>query len=124
MGQLPDNTGNCWYHNQPAPGQAITSSPGNLPNCSDGKDPSSSMGTGDPANEGELAGCLLAIEAGAGYNPQLCPWFQVPPKPGSPGAKQQEAVQADRQRQAFLDYCSRNPTAGMCVPFVKPLGNL
>ena len=82
------------------------------------------MGTGDPANEGELAGCLLAIEAGAGYNPTLCPWFAQPPKPGSPGAKEQEATLAERQKQAFLDYCARNPTTGMCVPFVKPLGVL
>jgi hypothetical protein len=117
----PTNTGNCWYQNRPAPGAAITTSPSSLPGCSDGKDPSSSMGTGDPANEGELAACLLAIEAGAGYNPTLCPWFATPPKPGSAQAKEQAAA---RQRQAFLDYCARNPTAGMCVPFVKPLGNL
>jgi hypothetical protein len=82
------------------------------------------MGTGDPANEGELAGCLLAIESGAGYNPTLCPWFEKPPKPESKEAREQDAAQRERQRQAFLDYCGRNPTTAMCVPFVKPLGNL
>ena len=82
---FPDNTGNCWYRNQPAPGAAITTSPQLAARLRDGKDPSSSMGTGDAANEGELAGCLLAIESGQGYNPELCPWFTVPPKPGSSG---------------------------------------
>jgi hypothetical protein len=82
------------------------------------------MGTGDAGNEGELAGCLLAIESGQGYNPDLCPWFEQPPKPGSPGAREQEAAVKERQRQAFLDYCGRNPTNATCVPFVKPLGGL
>jgi hypothetical protein len=117
----PTNTGNCWYQNQGAPGASPSTSPSTLPNCSDGKDPGSSMGTGDPANEGELFSCLLAYESS---NQSLCPWFQTPPKPGTPGAREQEAAQRERQRQAFLEYCGRNPTTAMCVPFVKPLGNL
>jgi hypothetical protein len=120
----PTNTGNCWYQNRPAPGKAITTSPSPLPDCSDGQDPSQSMGTGDAANEGELAGCLLAIESGQGYNPDLCPWFEQPPKPGSEGARAQEEALSERQRQAFLDYCSRNRTTATCVPFVKPLGGM
>jgi hypothetical protein len=121
---FPNNTGNCWYKNQPAPGAKITTSPASLPDCADGTDPSSSMGTGDPQNEGELAGCLLAIESGAGYNPQLCPWFAVPPKPGSSAAREQQRVQGARERDAFLSYCSRNANTTICAPFVRPLGGL
>jgi hypothetical protein len=117
----PTNTGNCWYQNRPAPGASLTTSPSSLPNCSDGKDPSSSMGTGDPANEGELFGCLLAYETS---NQDLCPWFQTPPKPGTQAAREQEAALRERQRQAFLDYCARNATTALCVPFVKPLGDM
>jgi hypothetical protein len=120
----PTNTGNCWYQNRPAPGAEITTSPSPLPDCSDGRNPGSSMGTGDAANEGELAGCLLAIESGQGYNPDLCPWFEQPPKPGTSGAREQEAAVQERQKAAFLDYCSRNRTTATCVPFVKPLGGL
>jgi hypothetical protein len=120
----PTNTGNCWYQNRPAPGASITTSPSPLPDCSDGQNPSESMGTGDAGNEGELAGCLLAIESGQGYNPDLCPWFEQPPKPGTSGARAQEAALKERQRQAFLDYCSRNQATATCVPFVKPLGGM
>jgi hypothetical protein len=75
------NTDNCWYSNQPAPGKQIKTAPSNLPNCNNGTDPSSSVGTGpDPANEGELLGCFGAIQGG-GYDPTTCPWFVTPPKP-------------------------------------------
>src|SRR4051794_10554190 len=120
----PTNTGNCWYQNRPAPGATITTSPSPLPDCANGTNASSSMGTGDAGNEGELAGCLLAIESGQGYNPDLCPWFVTPPKPGSPGAREQEAAMKERQRQAFLAYCAQHQATATCTPFVKPLGGL
>ena len=78
---FPTNTGNCWYRNTAAPGRTVTTSPSNLPNCANGTDPSSSVGTGDPQNEGELTSCFAEIEAGQGYNPAGCPWFSTPPKP-------------------------------------------
>jgi hypothetical protein len=120
----PTNTGNCWYQNQPALGATITTSPSPLPDCSDGRNPSSSMGTGDPANEGELTGCLLAIETGQGYNPDLCPWFTEPPKPGTSGARAQDTDLRARQRDAFLAYCARNPSTPTCTPFTRPLGGM
>jgi hypothetical protein len=73
----PTNTGNCWYQNYPAPGKKITSSPASLPSCNNGKNPGSSMGTGDAQNEAELSTCLLDFETG-GHD---CPWFKKPPKP-------------------------------------------
>jgi hypothetical protein len=121
---FPSNTGNCWFGNTTPPGAAITSSPSSLPDCAGGKDPSSSMGTGDPANEGELAGCLLAIESGQGYNPDLCAWFVTPPKPGSPRAQSQAIALRDRQRRAFLSYCASNPATPTCAPFTRPLGGM
>ncbi len=78
---FPDNTGNCWYQNQPAPGRQITTSPDNLPNCDNGQNPSSSVGTGDAANEAELLNCTAAFESGS-FDPNgPCPWFKTPPKP-------------------------------------------
>jgi hypothetical protein len=80
----PSNTGNCWWGNVPAPGKTITSSPSNLPNCSNGTDPGSSMGTGSSANESELLSCFAAISgAGSWDSSSPCPWFVTPPKPGA-----------------------------------------
>ena len=98
----PTNTGNCWYQNTAAPGAPVTTSPANLPNCNNGTDPSTSIGTGDPANEAELTSCFAGITAGGGYNPAFCPWFAEPPKPMSANA----AARRARQLQALrlVDY--------------------
>jgi hypothetical protein len=80
---FPSNTGNCWYQNAPAPGKSITSSPSTLPDCSNGADPSMSMGTGDPGNESELTTCLGAVATGGYDSSTGCAWFTTPPKPGS-----------------------------------------
>ena len=77
----PSNTGNCWYQNIPAPGKAITSSPANLPDCSNGTNPGASAGTGDAANEAELGSCFAAFTTGD-YSGGSCQWFTTPPKPG------------------------------------------
>jgi hypothetical protein len=74
------NTGNCWFNNHPAAGKQITTDPEPLPNCNNGQDPGSSMGTGDMQNEGELFGCFAAFTA-TDYDPTTCPWFETPPKP-------------------------------------------
>jgi len=72
------NMGNCWYDNG-----AVTSVPPGalLPGCNGGKDPSTSIGVGGPAQEAELLGCFGAV-SGGGYDPTGCPWFVTPPKPG------------------------------------------
>jgi len=74
---FPLTTGNCWWDNTPAGARALTSSPGTLPGCSGGTNPSSSVGVGSPGNEAELLGCLAYYEAGT----KTCPWFVTPPRP-------------------------------------------
>jgi hypothetical protein len=77
---FPNNTGNCWYSNTAFAGKSVTTSPSSLPDCAGGKDPSSSVGTGDPANENELLGCAAAAED---VSKSACPWFTTPPKPSN-----------------------------------------
>jgi hypothetical protein len=79
------NTGNCWFSNTTALGKSITSSPPAplLPDCNNGQDPSMSTGNGiPPSNEAELVQCLAGFST-VGYDPNACPWFTTPPKPGS-----------------------------------------
>jgi hypothetical protein len=80
----PGNTGNCWYANKAAPGKSITSSPPAplLPGCNNGQNPGTSIGTGYAPNEAELVQCLAGFST-VGYDPNACPWFKTPPKPGS-----------------------------------------
>jgi hypothetical protein len=80
----PGNTGNCWYANKAATGKSITSSPPAplLPGCNNGQNPGSSIGTGYAPNEAELVQCLAGFST-VGYDPNACPWFKTPPKPGS-----------------------------------------
>jgi hypothetical protein len=68
------NANNCWHDNKGKAGTAasVTTAPANLPsNCA------TSMGTGDPAQEAELLGCLAAVSSGGSD----CPWFTTPPEP-------------------------------------------
>jgi hypothetical protein len=74
---FPGNTGDCWYNNKAFTGKSIVTSPSTLPDCSGGKDPSTSVGTGDAANEQELLGCAGSVEGGT----DTCPWYSEPPKP-------------------------------------------
>ncbi len=76
----PGTTGNCWYANRSY--KPITSEPAppNLPNCKNGTDPSSSVGTGDPVAINELLTCLTAIDNPNPNDPD-CTWFATPPKP-------------------------------------------
>jgi hypothetical protein len=118
---FPGSRGNCWYQNRGP--SAITSSPRSLPSCANGSDPGSSVGTGDVVNEAEMLTCLVAFTSGSS-RPALCPWFTVPPKPGSRGARRARgasALMAGAER-VLGDFCGvtgiNNPT---CSPFAERL---
>lgn len=65
---FPGNSGNCWYSNG-----AVTTSPGNLPDCLNGKAPFLSIGLGNLGNELELLTCMSNLKPGG-----PCPWFKTP----------------------------------------------
>lgn len=114
--QFPGNSGNCWFQNTSL--AAITSSPGSLPNCDNGRNPALSIGTGNVANEGELLSCFLAFATGD-FDPERspCPWFDSPPKPGSRAAREADvADQRARFRRAFVEFCKDGPDP-TCGPF-------
>jgi hypothetical protein len=103
---FPDSEGNCWWGNSSSAGEPTTSPP-SLPDCNDGRDPSSSRGTGYPPNEGELLSCFVAFQSGD-FNPDTspCPWLRTPPQPGTAAARSDRREELARQRQAFLDFCA------------------
>jgi len=119
---FPGNTGNCWWGNTAAPGKSITTSPMlGLPNCADGTNPGSSVGTGDPQNESELVGCLAGFEV-SGYpdgDPNSCTWTTTPPKPGSRAAalaRQSSATEA-LQAGEFAAICADGLAPRLCERF-------
>jgi hypothetical protein len=125
---FPGNTGNCWYDNTAAPGKSVTSSPQSLPSCNGGKNPETSIGTGDIGNEAELAACLAGFQL-SGYpagNSTLCSWATTPQQPGSGGLLGSLATVADTlttaQRQSFSDLCSNAPGSRTCAPYRGELG--
>jgi hypothetical protein len=65
---FPGNSGNCWYSNG-----TVTTSPGNLPDCLNGKAPFLSFGFGNLGNELELLTCMANLKPGG-----PCPWFTTP----------------------------------------------
>jgi hypothetical protein len=90
----PGTIGNCWWHNTPAPGAEITSSGeasgAPLPDCDNGTRPDKSVGSGNPAQTGELGSCVAAFETRS-FDPNgPCPWFKTPPEP-QPGGGGGEA---------------------------------
>jgi hypothetical protein len=116
---FPNSKGNCWYQNTgPAP---VTTSPSALPDCDDGANPNSSVGNGDPANEGELLLCAAAFESEM-YNPDECPWFASPKKPGTQAARVQRRRDRALTREAFYEICGVLGADGpTCAPFSELL---
>jgi hypothetical protein len=107
----PGTVGNCWWNNIPADGAEITTSPGPLPDCDNGTNPDESMGTGNPAQTGELLSCLAAFETRT-YDPNgPCPWFKTPPEP-QPG----DGSSARASGSAFS-----SPSATVARSAIKPL---
>ena len=75
--------GNCWYRNGgPRP---IRTDPASLPNCDDGRDPATSIGTGEGDNEAELGGCASAFVTRNFEQPSTCAWLTPPSDPGDDG---------------------------------------
>jgi hypothetical protein len=73
--------GNCWFRNKSALG-ALRNAPLTLPDCADGTDQSTSLGTGDPAQEQELLACAAAFETRNFDQPNPCAWINPPADPG------------------------------------------
>jgi hypothetical protein len=116
---FPGSEGNCWYANTSSAGEPTTSPP-SLPDCDDGRDPSSSMGTGYPPNEGELLSCLVAFESG-NFDPETssCPWLRTPPEPGTAPARAARREERSSFRQSFLDFCQGQESNLTCEAYVS-----
>src|SRR4051812_20324061 len=97
----PGTVGNCWYKNTPARGASITTSPGPLPDCDNGRRPDKSVGTGNPAQTGELLACVAAFESRT-FDPNgPCPWFKTPPEPQPKGGSRARTATASRAFTRF-----------------------
>jgi hypothetical protein len=119
------NTGNCWYGNSAATGKSVTSSPASLPSCSNGTNPSSSIGTTNLTAESELVSCLAGYEV-SGYpdgNSTICDWPNTPTPPSSSArvASSGSSVDPTAQRQVFSEICAAAPASRTCAPFAGQL---
>jgi hypothetical protein len=122
--QFPDNTGNCWYLNEGP--QPITYSPQPLPNCNGGKNPESSVGTGDAPNQGELVTCLAAFETrNFDRSTTSCTWLFSPAKPKATAEEREIEDEKNRVRynEAVVRFCGETPDANTCKAYLNPLGN-
>jgi hypothetical protein len=92
--EYASNTGNCWPDNKGQDGTpaSITSDPPRSPDDStvpgflpvkDCDSPNNS-GIGDPHKEAVLGGCAADVQNGS-YDPTVCDWFTMPPKPEGKG---------------------------------------
>jgi hypothetical protein len=112
--QYPGNTGNCWYSNR-GNGE-ITSSPPRpfLPDCNGGRNPESSVGTGNPANEGELGVCAIGFVTGD-FDPNgPCPWFRTPEKPGTRAARSRARQDRAAVREGLVRFCDEFGSSRVC----------
>jgi hypothetical protein len=110
---FPGNRGNCWYWNRgPAP---ITSSPSPVPNCTDGRDPAMSIGTGNVVNEIELLSCLAAFETrNFDRDTTTCPWLFSPEKPGRQRNDPISRTLRARAPEVLGKFCARNRATTTC----------
>ncbi|HYH58383.1 MAG TPA: right-handed parallel beta-helix repeat-containing protein [Thermoleophilaceae bacterium] len=111
----PGTVGNCWWNNKPAPDTEITTSPGPLPDCQSGNRPDESVGTGNPAQTGELLSCVVAFET-RNFDPDgPCPWFKTPPEP-QPGEGSAAAGSSSAATGSVFDPLADRVTARVTGP--------
>ena len=127
---FPGNTGNCWYGNKGPDGARVTSSPGFLPNCSNGKNPALSIGLGNVLNELELVGCLVGMQIGDSQSstPLTCNWAETPKRPTGSGSSASSLIssQAESPAQGALlnNICASGLAPRLCSSLGKPLTQL
>ena len=113
---FPLTRGNCWENNG-----AVTTDPPNLAKCSG---LALRVGLGDVENQLEVLNCASGEVDPSGS----CPWFTMPPQPGSTAATApagsattvEEATTA--AERAFADFCELNGTTLTCAAFEDRLG--
>jgi hypothetical protein len=115
------NTGNCWYLND-GPQRMVYSPPPSLPNCENGKNPDSSVGTGDEPNTAELLACLAAFETrNFERDTTSCPWLFTPKKPKATPEERDIEVTKERARMQELITrgCTQAPSPE-CMALLDP----
>ena len=119
--KFPGNAENCWFLNEGP--QPITFSPDPLPSCNEGKNPASSVGTGDPLNEGELVTCLAAFETrNFDRSTTSCTWLFTPDKPKATAQEREIEDEKNRLRygEAVTRFCTESPDANTCKAYLNP----
>ena len=112
--QFGGNRANCWFQERgPAP---ITSSPPPplLPNCDDGRDPDSSVGTGNPVNEAELGICAIPFVTRTYSEDYPCPWFDTPSRPGTRAARVEMRRDREAIERGIKEFCAEYPLSRAC----------
>lgn len=111
----PGARGNCWFGNTSPTG--ITSSPLlPLPDCDNGTNPDSSLGTGSE-NEAELGLCAVTYESGNYDQPNPCPWLTPPTDPDNGSSSTGGAT-----AQPAPTNLSSTRASGVTAPSNVPLG--
>ncbi len=125
---FPTNTGNCWWGNVAAPGKSVTSNT-TLPNCANGTQPSTSIGTGDIAAESELVACLAGLQVSGYPNGEdtICSWSITPNKPGAATARTaaETDTRAAAQQDTFEELCATGGAGERtCSPYRQQFNGL
>jgi len=109
----PAQEDNCWFNN----GEVTSDPPAPL---LPGSCENTSSGLIYPTRAAELVGCAGAIETGS-RDPEQCPWFATPPKPGSSSSARSAAPVGARRgglSQAMAGSCRLVGTALGCSAFL------
>ncbi|HWU33162.1 MAG TPA: hypothetical protein VN108_09820, partial [Marmoricola sp.] len=116
----------CFWNNTSGTG-SVTSSPASLPGCSNGTQPSSSVGLGNPTAEAELVACLAGFQI-SGYpagNSTICDWSKTPAKPGASSAGLPISTQQRVSQQQELSLiCALGLSPRLCTQTAQLLAHL